>query len=141
MENFKLEKDINLFCFKADSFPDGIPGAHEKMIAVTKDDAVRNYYGVSYWHDDGILYMAGAELHTGETIPPGCEIYALKKGNYISVFIPDFSKDLSLIEKAFKELLDHPGIDENGCCAECYLPQGANALNAKDVRCMVRLAD
>jgi hypothetical protein len=142
MENFTLDSDITLFCLKAASFPAGIKDAHDKLVLLTKSGIHRNYFGISYLYDDEILYMAGAQLmEKDETIPPGCETYTLKKGNYISIYIRDFAKDISLIENAFKKLLADPGIDENGCCAECYFPEGSEANTARDVRCMVRLAD
>ena len=141
MEKFKLEKDVHLFCVKANSFPDGIKDAQEKLAAVTKSDGKRNHFGISYLYDDKILYMAAAEYVKGEEIPESCETYTLKKGNYISIYIAGFAKDVSQIEKAFKKLLADPGIDENGCCAECYLPEGSDFKTATDVRCMVRLAD
>ena len=142
MENFKLDKDINLFCVKADSFPDGIKDAHQKLNAIVKALGNRNHFGISYLYDDEILYMAAAEISNNkETIPPGCETYTLKKGNYISFYIKDFAKDPTQIEKAFKILLADPRIDEEGCCAECYFPEGTDGNNAKDVRCMVRLDD
>lgn len=142
MEKFKLDRDIDLFCVKADSFPDGIMPAHEKLASISKPDGKRNHYGVSYWYDNDNLYLAAAEYTKDkEAIPAGCTTYTLKKGNYISIYIADFAKDISQIGKAFEQLLADPGIDENGCCAECYLPEGSDVTNAKDVRCMVRLAD
>lgn len=142
MEKFKLGKDIELFCIKADSFPDGIKAAHEKLADITKSYGKRNYFGISYLYDDEILYMAAAEFDKNkESVPSGCETYMLKRGNYISIYIADFVKDISQIDRAFKKLLADPGIDENGCCAECYFPEGSDGTNAKDVRCMVRLAD
>jgi hypothetical protein len=142
MELFRLEKDIKLFCIKADSFPDGIKTAHQKLVSITASYGKCNYFGVSYLFDNEILYMAAAELkNDDEPIPAGCETYTLNKGNYISIYIPDFSTDISQIDKAFKILLADPRIDENGCCAECYLPEGTDGTNAKDIRCMVRLSD
>ena len=86
--------------------------------------------------------MAAAEIDISkEKIPAGCDTYRLKKGNYISIYITEFAKDISQIGKAFEVLLADVGIDEQGCCAECYFPEGTNGTNAKDVRCMVRLAD
>ena len=141
-EKFRLDKDINLFCVKADAFPQGIVPAHEKLAAISNPLGKRNHYGVSYWYDNDNLYLAAAEFKKAEeAVPAGCQTYTLKKGNYISIYIPDFAKDISQIGKAFETLLADPGIDENGCCAECYLPEGTIATNAADVRCMVRLAD
>lgn len=142
MEKFTLHKDIQLFCVKADSFPEGIKAAHEKMTSISNPDGRRNYFGVSYLYDDEILYMAAAEMmKSEEEIPAGCDTYTLKKGDYISIYITDFAKDTSQIDRAFKILLDDPGIDPDGCCTECYLPEGADYATAKDIRCMVRLAD
>ena len=142
MEKYKLEEDIHLFCVKAKSFPAGIKPAHQQLASITKPLGKRNHFGVSYLYDDEIVYMAGVDITgTEQRIPDGCETYTLRKGNYISIYIPDFEKDTSQIDKAFKILLADPGIDENGCCAEWYFPEGSDGTNAKDVRCMVRLAD
>lgn len=142
MENFSLQNDIRLLCVKADSFPDGIKGAQEKLLSLIKPDAKRSYYGISYLYDDEILYMAGVDIaDANEKIPDDCTIYSLKEGNYNSIYITDFAKDISQIDHAFKQLLAVPAIDENGCCAECYLPEGDDFFTAKDMRCMVRLAD
>ena len=55
MENFKLENNIDLFCIKADSFPEGIKAAHQKLVSIAKPMGKRNYFGVSYLYDDEIL--------------------------------------------------------------------------------------
>lgn len=142
MENFKLEKDINLFCVKADSFPDGIMAAHQKLASIAKSLGKRNHFGVSYLYDNENLYMAAAEIDIDrETMPIDCKLYTLRKGNYISIYISDFAKDILQIGKAFETLLADPRIDEQGCCVECYFPKGTDGTNAKNVRCMVRLAD
>ena len=142
MENFELKNDIHLFCVKADSFPDGITAAHEKLAALVKSNKPKNWFGVSYWYDDAILYMAGLQFNPEADTPPhGCTEYTLRKGNYISIYIKDFATDVSRIGKAFETLLADHRIDENGCCAECYLPEGTDHTTAKDVRCMVRLSD
>lgn len=139
MEKFTLEEDINLFCTKAESFPDGILSAHQQMAAISKPFGQRKHFGVSYLNDNKILYMAATELTDQDKIPEGCQRYTLKKGIYTSIFIKDFVKDSSRIGEAFKVLLEHPNIDDKGCCVECYLPEGTDGTNAKDVRCMIRL--
>ncbi len=142
MEIIKTETDVQLICVKAASFPDGIAAAHQKLEAIFPGVNGRNYYGISYFHDDAILYMAAIEkTSNNDPLPPGCTTYFLKKGNYSSIYLEDFTKDISTVERAFKTLLDNPGIDEEGCCAECYLPAGSSFSTAKHMRCMVRLAD
>ena len=142
MEDFQLKDNIHLFCVKADSFPDGITQAHEKLSSVVTSEVKSNRFGISYLYDGAILYLAGKQFKPGnDTLPVGCTEYTLKKGNYISIYIKDFTTDPSQIGKAFEILLADPRIDETGCCAECYLPEGSDHTTAKDVRCMVRLAD
>ena len=142
MEDFKLDENIRLLCIRAASFPGGIRAAQEKLSAIPETGSSRNHFGVSYLYDDEILYLAGVAVQgVNENIPAGCESYTLNKGNYISIYIPDFAKDTTQIEKAFKKLLADRRIVENECCAEWYLPEGSDFSNAKDVRCMVRLAD
>jgi len=141
-EIVQLENDIHLFCVKADSFPEGVQAAHQRLTDVAREPMSRNYFGVSYLYDDQIVYMAAAEWKKDkEMFPEECDAYVLKKGAYISIHITDFKKDPSSIGDAFKTLLEDPRIDENGCCAEFYFPTGKNGITAKDVRCMVRLAD
>jgi predicted transcriptional regulator YdeE len=125
---------------KAKSFPDGIIAAHEALSLVTKN-TTSNHFGISYPHDGEILYMAGEEIEAEQNIPPGTERFTIRRGNYASFYIKNFMENLPLIEKAFGILTDDPRIDPNGCCVECYLPEGSNFKTAKDMRCMVRLTD
>ena len=140
LENYKLEDDIVLLCVKAKSFPEGIVAAHEALSLVTNKTS-RSHFGISYSYDGNILYMAGAENDAEASIPSGTERFTIRRGNYASYYIKNFISDLTLIEKAFRILTDDPRIDPNGCCVECYLPEGSNFKTAKDMRCMVRLAD
>jgi predicted transcriptional regulator YdeE len=137
----QIPADIHLYCVKADSFPAGIQSAQQKLTRVKIAPGIRNHFGVSYLYDGKILYMAAAQLNANEQAPAGCETYTLRKGKYISVHVADFRNNLAQIEKAFQVLTDDPRIDEKGCCAECYLPEGSTHETATDVRCMVRLAD
>lgn len=130
MDNFKLDKDIDLCCVKAASFPDGIGEAHKKMNSIFKGDG-RRRFGVSYSYDDRILYMAGEEIMKSEKIPPGFERYILREGSYFSFYIQDFPNNISQIEKSFSILTNDPRIDENGCCVECYFPEGQNLKTLK----------
>lgn len=134
MEKYHLEKDINVFYVKADSFPDGVKPAWEKLHAFFKAPMERKYYGISYPDKgDGIIYMAATEeTYDGEGAKYGCERFLIKKGEYISILIHDFMKDIPAIGLAFKQLTSHPGIDPAGVCVEIYeMPH--------DVRCMVKL--
>lgn len=133
-EIYKLNKDIKLLCVTADSFPEGISGAFEKLHSILQGASGRNIFGISYPGKDGkIIYKAAVEeAYPGEAEKLGCEVFVLKKGNYTSTYIknsPDIARDITT---AFGELLANQDIDPNGCCVEMY-------SGNRDVRCMVRL--
>jgi len=58
--------------------------------------------------------------------------FVLKKGNYTSLILTDYQKDIDAIGLAFSKLLQNKHIDPQGYCVEWY-------LNDTDMRCMVRL--
>ena len=94
----------------------------------------RQFFGISYPETPSkIIYKAAVEeSYPGEGEKLGCETFIIKKGQYISIYIKDFMKDIPKIGQSFQELLADERIDPNGCCVEEY-------INDKDVRCMVRL--
>ena len=136
MENYFLEKDITVFYVLADSFPDGVLSAHEKLHGLIPYTDKRKYFGISNPDKSGrIIYKAAAEeLADGEAKKLGLETVVLKKGNYISIEIKNYQKEITEIGKAFNTLLLSADIDPEGFCVEWY-------LNDTDVQCMVRLAN
>jgi hypothetical protein len=133
IEKFIIENDIPVFCLTATSFPDGIMDAHQKLHALLAPSDKRRSFGISRPENGVIVYKASVEeLEDGEAEKFHCERFIIKKGMYTSIFIADYSKDISQIEKAFTLLLAQPYIDPNGYCLEGYIA-------GKDVRCMVPL--
>lgn len=134
MENYLLENDIGVICLQAETFPAGIMAAHHKLQELTGNDAGRKFFGISYPEKPGhIIYKAAAqEKYYNEAAALGCEHFTIRSGNYISIFIKDFMKNIPAIGNAFSELLSNPDIDPNGYCLEIY--EGES-----DVRCMVPL--
>ena len=136
MEKYALAADIKAMYIEAESFPDGVLKAHQQLHALVQRTASRKYFGISFPDRDGnILYKAGAEEITeNEAEELGLKTFVIKKGNYMSIDIPDFMDDIPAIGSAFGKLISHPGIDPNGACIEWY-------LDDDNVKCMVRLAD
>lgn len=133
METISWERDINVLYVDATSFPEGIAGAHQKLHALVPVWEGRNYFGISRPEHDVIAYKAAAEqLHPQEADTLNCKTLILKKGNYISLDITDYMKDIQSIGRAFEDLLVFPGLDPQGYCIEWY-------VNNKDVKCMIRL--
>jgi hypothetical protein len=135
MEKYKIPEDIEVFYVTATSFPDGILPAHQKLHEMLSSVEGRNSYGISAPGKDGvIIYKAAVEAtYPGEGETLGCKTFIITKGEYISILLRDYQKDVQSISRAFKELIADDRIDPQGACVEMYLGE-------KDVRCMVRLA-
>jgi len=134
METTILDQSADLLCITATSFPEGIQRAHEELHARVPFSENRKYFGISRPENGTIVYRAAAEqLEPGEAEQYQCEQLVLEKGNYISLTIHNYKKDLQRIAIAFEQLLSQKGIDPQGYCVEWY-------VNETDVTCMVRLA-
>lgn len=135
MEKITIEKDIKVLCLRAMSFPDDMIETHRKLRMLFLFNGKRQYFGLSHLdHDkEKILYRAAAEeLEEDEVERLHCESFTIKSGEYASITIPDFMKDISAVGKVFAELLRSPNVDPEAYCLEWY-------LNDTDVRCMVPL--
>ena len=73
-------------------------------------------------------------MFEAETEKYACEIFIIKKGNYISEKINDSRKEINVIGTTFQKILTGAHIDTNGYCVEMY-------LNGTDVLCLVKLDD
>ena len=136
MEIFQINNDIKTFYVTATSFPDGIQAAYQKLHSLIGSPVGRRFFGISYPETPSkIIYKAAVEeSHPNEGEELGCETFVIKKGQYTSIYIKDFMKDIPRIGQSFQELLADERIDPYGCCVEEY-------VNDKDVRCMVRFKD
>jgi len=134
MEKYFLDEDIVLVCIKADTFPEGVLAAHQKLHKIIPRIEGRMYYGISRPEENGeIVYKAAAEeMEPGEAAKSGLETFILETGTYISILIAGYLEDISSIGKAFQQLIHLPEIDPEGYCVEMF-------VNDDDVRCMVRL--
>jgi hypothetical protein len=133
MEPYHLDHDVRLCCIAADSFPEGVVTAFQKLMYIFPDQqGKRRLFGVS-WPDGhgGMVYKAAVEeKFTGEAEQLGMDSYLLKKGEYLCTVVHNFMEDIPSIGKAFCQLVDAPGVHPNTVGVEEY-------INASDVRCMV----
>ena len=135
-ETYFIQDDINVACITAESFPEGIGAAWQKLFAAFPQQGARKFYGISYGGENGkIIYRAGAEeLEKDEAGRMGLETFVIKKGGYVSARLEDWRKDETQIGKIFRELLQDPRVDKKeGYCVEAY-------SDPKDVLCLVKLA-
>lgn len=134
MEKYFLEKEIRTFFVPAETFPAGVSAAHRHLRSLLPSAEGRKYVGISWGTGDGqIVYKAAVEeWYDGEAEQCGCEIFIIRRGAYISETIQQGRKNSHLVGETFSKLLQYPGIDEKGYCAEVY-------LNETDVQCLVTL--
>ena len=134
METITIENDIKVFFVTAESFPEGIMEAFNKLNEIIPLSSVKRIFGLSRIENGIIVYKAAAEVNdTGESEKIIRDTLVIKNGNYICRTIHDYMKDLPAIGLVFKELLSNPGIDPEGYCVEWYVSEN-------EVKCMVRLA-
>jgi len=131
METFNLANDIKVVYVQADSFPNGIMAAHQKLHSLVPDIKHRRVFGISRPDGAGIIYKAAAELKEADRFNHSdLQIFTIKKGEYLAELITDFMNDVPQIGNTFQKLIRQPDIDPEGYCLEEY-------INEKDVRCMV----
>jgi hypothetical protein len=138
MEKCNFEKDIKVFCVSAKYFPDGITEAWQKLHSMLPSIQGRNFFGISRSEPEAkgtIVYKAAVEeSYPGEAEKCGCEIFIIKKGEYVNETLPDWEPDPTLIGKTFQNIISNSGIDPNGYCIEMYLGE-------HEVKCMVRVQE
>ncbi len=135
MNNYRLAKDITLYTVAASKFPEGVELAFEALYKNAKTEDVVAYYGISHANASGeIMYRAAMELKESTIDIPELETYILQAGEYRGREIFNFRDCRGDIGNTFRELIQLPELDKNGCCVGMY-------HNNNDVRCMVRIED
>jgi hypothetical protein len=135
MDIVSFDKDISVVCVKASRFPEGVLEAFAKLKALIPKMAERKLFGLSRPEHGTIEYKAATEEdYPEEAEALHAESLCIKKGNYISVTIMNYMKQMESVGKTFKDMLEYPGLDPNGYCVEWYISE-------TEMKCMVRLAD
>jgi predicted transcriptional regulator YdeE len=130
-----IEKDMEVLCVTASSFPEGVKDAFDTLHNKFPSSEDRTFYGISYQSQDGhIVYKAAISVvENKEAEKYQCETFLIKKGQYISETITDFMNNIPLIGQTFQNLLTDPRVNkESGYCLERY-------INQNDLQCMVTL--
>src|SRR5262245_25508255 len=89
-EKYRLDRDIQIICITASSFPEGVSAAHQKLHSLLPIDG-RKFYGISHPDRNGnIIYKAAAEeMHSDEGGKLGLETFTIKKGIFTSELLHD----------------------------------------------------
>lgn len=134
MEKYNLSTDMKLFCVTAKSFPDRIKEAFDTLENKLPTLEGRTLYGLSYAtiHGDIIYKAAIMESFEGEGEQYGFETFVLKKGEYLTITIMDWSLKAQSIPHAFDILLSDSRLDTSHPCVEWYKSE-------EELVCMVKL--
>lgn len=134
METYHLSSDMDIFCVTAESFPDGIQAALDKLAHLIPTCEGRTWMGISRPDESGkIVYKAAVvEAFPGEGASYGCETFRIPPGEYATETIMGWREKLETIGPTFMRLLEHPQLDTNFPCVEWYRDE-------RELLCMVRL--
>ncbi|MBK8505807.1 MAG: transcriptional regulator [Saprospiraceae bacterium] len=136
MEEIVIEQSYRVFYITADSFPNGVLEAHQRLHKLLPSTSGRSFYGISNRDISGaIIYRAATkELYPGESAIYRMDVFTIQKGTYLSYTLRDFSLRISMIGNVFSSMLADEQVDDNGYCLEIY-------LNERDMQCLVKLKD
>ncbi|HTJ12027.1 MAG TPA: hypothetical protein VL547_08380 [Dinghuibacter sp.] len=128
MKTYTFPREIRLCCVTADSFPQGVAMAFQQLHSTVPDPVGRRLFGLSWPDGKGsMVYKAAVEERfAGEAEKLGAEPYTLQKGEYIGLEVQNFMEDIPSIGRAFKQLVDAPGVDPGTMGVEEYV--GASVL-------------
>lgn len=133
MERYNLPDDLRVFGVRVRTFPDGISEAFDGLAKMIPDGIERAYYGISICTKDGILYSAAAlETYIGEGDKYNCETYLIPGGEYLTVTIRDWYKNLGSIKDVFDSMLRDERVDRAAPCIEWY-------KTMEEMLCMVKM--
>ena len=134
MEIEIINDDIEIYCITAESFPDGIFPAFQKLHSLVPFSELRNYISISRPENGGnIVYRAGAtEISPGDFLNLPLEKFVIQKGEYYSETIENYRNDLSIISKTFEKMIGKKNIDPTSYCVEWYISE-------KDMKCLVKI--
>lgn len=121
---------IELYCVKADKFPEGIQAAFDELKKIANGKLQYPLYGISYPdRNNQIQYFAGSTVQ----FQPNQHHHTLPAGHYFTVPIAGYRAQMNRIGETFEQLTHRDDIAPDGCCIEYY-------ENDHELTCMIRKA-
>jgi len=119
---YDLNDDIVVFYIAAESFPEGITAAFDKLEATITDLSDRHIYGITECTGDKLAYMACAKAHfNNEGIQYGLPTYIIPKGKYWYYTLDNWRENLQEIPKLFARFENAPSVKKQTICVEDYI--------------------
>lgn len=136
MYHTSIPDDIQVYCLKATSFPDGVSAVYDRLHNEYPPEGGRSYFGISWPAPNGAInYMAAVKLNDSDSTPQSDYVpYTIQKGRYVAIDITNYMANLPAIGAAFAEMIREPDVAPDGYCLEVY-------LSPTELTCMVKLKD
>jgi hypothetical protein len=122
IKEYNQDEDIIIMYVQAESFPDGITAAFEKLEQIPGGLTGRHVYGITLCMGDKLVYRAGVkENFNGEAEKYGLQTYAIPKGKYFYAELDNWRENLDQIPVLFEGFMDLPNIKKQTICLEDYI--------------------
>ena len=134
MKIFTIEKEMNIFCVRAKSFPYEIKQAFSTLVSLLPTPEGRTFFGIAYQDEEGMMVYKAAVLESfkGEAEKLGCEKFRIEKGDYLTETLRNWKKDETMIGTTFKKISES-NYPTTFPCVEWY--------RGNNVMCMVKLLE
>jgi hypothetical protein len=120
-QEYKINEDLIVFYIQAETFPKGIPDTFLKMENLLGSLKDRHVYGVTAYIDNKLVYRACVkENFNGEANQYGLPTYAIPKGKYLYLTLPNWRENLAEIPVLFDQLMALPYVKKQSICLEDY---------------------
>ena len=134
MEKFNLPRHLKVFGVQVRTFPAGVGDAFKSLMGMFPKGDSRSYYGISEFAKDGsiVYYATAEETYEGEAEKYNCNVYVVKKGEYLSVTVSDWMVKTDSIKDVFENLMKDVRVDKTNPCMEWYKTEN-------EMLCMMRM--
>jgi hypothetical protein len=133
MEKYIISKDLHVFGFVVDTFPQGIDEAFQSLVNSVPGGFTRSFYGISKMERDHMIYIAAAEeIEPEEASKNKYQRYCIDKGEYLTVTIRDWRNKTGTINGVFQRMMQDHRIDRSKPCVEWY-------KDNSEMVCMVKM--
>ena len=122
MEIYKLDSPIIIITEKASDFGKGIGEAFVRLAEkLDNKGQKRDSYGIVLKEEDGMNYYAAyTELYKGEAIEKSLPSFTISSGNYFSIQVREWNKNILHIGPTFDQILKSGKVDTSSPCIEFY---------------------
>jgi predicted transcriptional regulator YdeE len=133
MEAYHMEFPILVIIEKADDFGKGIGEAFVRLAEkLDNNGQKRDCYGIVLKEDEGMNYYAAfTELYEGEAIEKEMSTYTISLGDYRSIRVDEWNKNILHIGPTFDQILKSGKVDTSSPCIEFYKTE-------QELICMVK---